>query len=208
MTIGLFPEQSSAGAFIAGLLLPLCLSYSNAASAAAPPQPEIRPKSELKVTATIPIGKQADWVKVTPTTVWIGGKGPYAVTGIDPQTNQATRIELPGDPCAGLAADAENLWVPLCGKTPKLARVDLKKRELTGVFNVGPGAAEGGIAVGAGIAMASLLGRHALYLVVGEEPDLALMRRKEPQPIPFYFLREPAVRVVAGWYQLLDRLGR
>jgi gamma-glutamylputrescine oxidase len=61
---------------------------------------------------------------------------------------------------------------------------------------------------GTGIAMASLLGRHALDLVLGEEPDLALMRRKEPQAIPFYFLREPAVRAVAGWYQLLDRLGR
>jgi glycine/D-amino acid oxidase-like deaminating enzyme len=61
---------------------------------------------------------------------------------------------------------------------------------------------------GAGIAMASLLGRHALDLVMDDEPDLALMRRKEPQSIPFYFLREPAVRAVAGWYQLLDRLGR
>jgi gamma-glutamylputrescine oxidase len=56
--------------------------------------------------------------------------------------------------------------------------------------------------------MASLLGRHALDLVLGEEPDLALMRRKEPQAIPFHFLREPAVRAVASWYQLLDRLGR
>jgi gamma-glutamylputrescine oxidase len=61
---------------------------------------------------------------------------------------------------------------------------------------------------GTGIAMASLLGRHALDLVLGEEPDLALMRRKEPQAIPFHFLREPAVRAVASWYQLLDRLGR
>ncbi len=61
---------------------------------------------------------------------------------------------------------------------------------------------------GTGIAMASLLGRHALDLVLGDEPDLALMRRKEPRAIPLYFLRQPAVRVVAGWYQLLDRLGR
>ena len=161
MTIGLVPKHSSVGAFIGGLLLTLCFSYSNATWAAAPdsdasarqPVPtraEIRPMSELKVTATIPIAKQADWVKVTSTAVWIGSKGPYAVSEIDPQTNQVTKVELPGDPCAGLAADAENLWVPLCGKTPKLARVDLRKRELTGVFNVGPAAAEGGIAVGAG----------------------------------------------------------
>ncbi len=161
MTIGLVPKQSSIGVFIGGLLLALGFGASHATGAAAAdsdastPQPvrtraDIRPMSELKVTATIPIAKQADWVKVTSTAVWIGGKGPYAVSEIDPQTNQVTRVELPGDPCAGLAADADSLWVPLCGKTPKLARVDLKKRELTGVFNVGPGAPEGGIAVGAG----------------------------------------------------------
>jgi streptogramin lyase len=161
MTVGQVPKLLSPGAFIGGLLLTLCSSYCEATWAAAPDsgasarqpvpaQVEIRPMSELKVIATISIAKQADWVKVTSTAVWIGGKGPYAVSEIDPQTNRVTRIELPGDPCAGLAADAENLWVPLCGKTPKLARVDLNKRELTGVFNVGPAAAEGGIAVGAG----------------------------------------------------------
>lgn len=61
---------------------------------------------------------------------------------------------------------------------------------------------------GTGIAMASLLGRHATDLVLGEAIDLSLMRRARPQSIPFYFLREPAVRTVAGWYQFLDRIGR
>ncbi|MGL4813434.1 MAG: NAD(P)/FAD-dependent oxidoreductase [Beijerinckiaceae bacterium] len=61
---------------------------------------------------------------------------------------------------------------------------------------------------GTGIAMASLLGRHALELVMGEKPDLGLMRRDRPEAIPFYFLREPAVRTVAGWYQFLDKIGR
>jgi gamma-glutamylputrescine oxidase len=61
---------------------------------------------------------------------------------------------------------------------------------------------------GTGIAMSSLLGRHALDLVMGGNPDLALMRRARPQNIPFYSLREPAVRTVAGWYQFLDRIGR
>jgi len=147
MTIGLVPKHSSLSSFIAGCLLILSAGYGSAALGAAP---EIRPMSELKVTATIPIAKQADWVRITATAVWIGSKGPYAVSEIDPQTNQVTKVELPGDPCGGLAADAENLWVPLCGKTPKLARVDLKKREVTGIFNVGPAVGEGGIAVGAG----------------------------------------------------------
>jgi gamma-glutamylputrescine oxidase len=61
---------------------------------------------------------------------------------------------------------------------------------------------------GAGIAMSSLLGRRALDLVLGEEPDLGLMRRERLESIPFYFLRQPAVRAVAGWYQFLDRIGR
>jgi gamma-glutamylputrescine oxidase len=61
---------------------------------------------------------------------------------------------------------------------------------------------------GVGIAMASLLGRHALDLVMGGKPDVALMRRERPENIPLYFLREPVVRTVAGWYQFLDRIGR
>jgi glycine/D-amino acid oxidase-like deaminating enzyme len=61
---------------------------------------------------------------------------------------------------------------------------------------------------GAGIAMASLLGRHAVDVLLGEAPDLALMRRDAPQLIPFYGLREPVVRAVAGWYAFLDRIGR
>ena len=61
---------------------------------------------------------------------------------------------------------------------------------------------------GAGIAMASLLGRHAIDLLLGDQPDLGLMRRAKPQPIPLYGLRQPIVRMVAGWYALLDRIGR
>jgi glycine/D-amino acid oxidase-like deaminating enzyme len=61
---------------------------------------------------------------------------------------------------------------------------------------------------GAGIAMSSFLGRCAVDVLLGELVDLGLMRRSRPQPIPFYFLREPAVRTVAGWYQFLDRIGR
>jgi glycine/D-amino acid oxidase-like deaminating enzyme len=61
---------------------------------------------------------------------------------------------------------------------------------------------------GTGIAMATLFGRHVMDLVLGEEVDLPLMRRDRPLDIPFYAFREPVVRVVAGWYQFLDRIGR
>ena len=61
-----------------------------------------------------------------------------------------TTVELPGRPCAGLAADADSLWVPLCGPVPQLAKIDLKTRSLARVFPVGPAGPEGGVAVGAG----------------------------------------------------------
>ena len=110
----------------------------------------VRPMSELKVTATIPIGKVADWVAVTPQGVWVGSKKPNAVKEVDPNTNQVIGVALPGDPCAGLAADSESLWVPLCARVPKLAQVDLKTRTLVHTLSVGPAAREGGIAIGAG----------------------------------------------------------
>lgn len=61
---------------------------------------------------------------------------------------------------------------------------------------------------GAGVALSSLMGGRAVDMILGDAPELGLMRRNGPKPIPFYFLREPAVRTVAGWYQFLDRIGR
>lgn len=61
---------------------------------------------------------------------------------------------------------------------------------------------------GTGVALASAMGRHVAALVTGEQPDLGLLTRLPLHSIPFYGLREPAVRLVAGWYQFLDAIGR
>lgn len=61
---------------------------------------------------------------------------------------------------------------------------------------------------GTGVALASGIGRHVAALVTGGTPDLGLLTRQPLPPIPFYGLREPAVRLVAGWYQFLDAIGR
>jgi len=118
-----------------------------------PSRVAMRSMSDLQIAATIPIGKTADWVAVTSNGVWIGSTGPDAVSEIDPQTNRATRVELPGEPCAGLAVDNDSLWAPLCGTKhtrPQLAKVDLKTRTLARTFDIGPAGPEGGVAVGAG----------------------------------------------------------
>jgi gamma-glutamylputrescine oxidase len=61
---------------------------------------------------------------------------------------------------------------------------------------------------GAGVAMSSLMGRYLAALVRGETPDLGLLDASRLKTIPLYPLREPAVRMVAGWYQFLDAIGR
>ena len=61
---------------------------------------------------------------------------------------------------------------------------------------------------GAGVAMSSLMGRYLAALVRGEKVDLGLLDAGRLKTIPFYAFREPAVRMVAGWYQFLDAVGR
>ena len=60
---------------------------------------------------------------------------------------------------------------------------------------------------GAGIAMATLMGRYAADMTAGIPCDLALMNTTGLKTIPFYAVREPIVRLVAGWYQFLDAQG-
>jgi glycine/D-amino acid oxidase-like deaminating enzyme len=60
---------------------------------------------------------------------------------------------------------------------------------------------------GAGVAMASLIGRHAAALALGDTPDLALLAQDGLRPVPFHSLRAPGVRLVAAWYQFLDAMG-
>jgi virginiamycin B lyase len=105
-----------------------------------------RPIEELTPTATIHIGKTADWVAISENAVWVGSTGPNAVSQIDPHTNTlVSTVPVPGNPCAGLAIGHGGLWVPLCAKPNALVRVDLRTREVTVVAGIGPADREGGI---------------------------------------------------------------
>jgi streptogramin lyase len=138
-------------------------AFGDAATAAAT---VIVPRSigELKVTATLHLGKTADWVAIAPNAVWVGSTGPYAVHRIDPKTNtRVATVKLPGEPCAGLATGFGSLWVPLCGQTRKLAKVDIESNRLVNVFKVGPAGPEGGVTVSP----------DSVWLVVDKEGSLA-----------------------------------
>jgi virginiamycin B lyase len=120
--------------------------------------------SELTPLATFSLGKTADWVAVTTDAVWVASTGPFAVHRIDPKTNmRVASVALPGEPCAGLVTGFGSLWVPLCTTPTSLAKVDLKTSQLDEILAVGPAAAEGGIAYGAG----------SVWLILDKSGDLA-----------------------------------
>jgi virginiamycin B lyase len=126
--------------------------------------PAARAIGELKRTAILHLGKTADWVAIAPDAVWVGSTGPFAVHRIDPQTNKRiATVKLPGEPCAGLATGFGSLWVPLCGRTQMLAKVDLLSNKLLNVFNIGPAAAEGGVTASP----------DSVWLVIDKEGSLA-----------------------------------
>ena len=153
---GLLPALTAA----ALILSPgMSLGAANVERAVAP-----RPIGELKRTATIHLGKTADWVAITADAVWVGSTGPFAVHRIDPTTNtRVATVKLRGEPCAGLATGFGSLWVPLCGKPATLARVDLKSGQLANVLMIGPAAAEGGVTTSA----------DSVWLVVDNDGSLA-----------------------------------
>jgi glycine/D-amino acid oxidase-like deaminating enzyme len=61
---------------------------------------------------------------------------------------------------------------------------------------------------GTGVAMSSFIGKHLASIVTGGRPDLGLLTSRALRSVPLYPVREPAVRLVAGWYQFLDAIGR
>jgi glycine/D-amino acid oxidase-like deaminating enzyme len=60
---------------------------------------------------------------------------------------------------------------------------------------------------GRGVAMGTAMGRVLADWASGT-PEVDLdFPVTDPQPIPFHFLRKPAVSATVAWYRLRDRLG-
>jgi virginiamycin B lyase len=105
------------------------------------------PFASLKQSATIKVGGTADWVLVTNDAVWVASTKPYAVERIDPATNKfVAKVGASGEACSGLASGFGSLWVPLCGNTPALVRIDATKNAISATLPIAPAGPEGGIA--------------------------------------------------------------
>jgi virginiamycin B lyase len=108
------------------------------------------PFAALKPSATFQIGATADWVLVTDDSVWAAGSKPFSLQRIDPTTNKVlATVPLPGEACSGLVSAFGSVWVPLCGKQPSMARVDIRNNQIGKILPIGPAGPEGGVAASA-----------------------------------------------------------
>jgi len=138
------------------------------------------------------------WFRMFDNRVIIGGRGAFG------KQDSESAFEALRKAMIGIFPDLSEVplafkWSGLVGMTldsvPHIGRLDDRT-----LFALGYN--------GAGVAMSSLMGRYLAAFVRGEEPEVGLLDASRLKRIPFYPLREPAVRMVAGWYQFLDAIGR
>lgn len=138
------------------------------------------------------------WFRVTDDRLIFGGRGAFGKSDSE-AAFMALRAAMVRVFPALTATPIAYRWSGLVGMTldalPHVGRLDDRVSFAVG-YN------------GAGVAMSTLLGRYAADFARGETPDVALLGAHHLRPVPFYALREPAVRLVAGWYQFLDTIGR
>jgi len=105
------------------------------------------PFASIKPSATIKVGKTADWVLVTDDAVWVASTKPYAVHRIDPATNRIiATVPLSGEACSGQTYAFGSIWIPLCGKHRALVRINVASNAISASLPVGPAGEEQGIA--------------------------------------------------------------
>ena len=133
---------------LAGLAILLMQSSGCKRSVPKPGVKEVQVSySSIKPSVTISIGGTADWVLVTDSAVWVASTKPYDIVRIDPSTNKiVARVRIPDEACSRLAFGFNSVWVPICGSTPALVRIDAMKNTISAVLPIAPAGEEGGIA--------------------------------------------------------------
>ncbi|MCP3472642.1 FAD-binding oxidoreductase [Bradyrhizobium sp. CCGUVB1N3] len=138
------------------------------------------------------------WFRMVDNRVIFGGRGAFG------KQDSEAAFEALRKAMVGIFPDLADVpvafkWSGLVGMTldsvPHIGRLDDRT-----LFSMGYN--------GAGVAMSSLMGRYLAAFVRGEKPDVGLLDASRLKVIPFYAFREPAVRMVAGWYQFLDAIGQ
>ncbi len=105
---------------------------------------------DLKKDAVFPVEGTPDWSVVTRDAVWVSSARANHVVQLLPATNTVGLIADVQRPCSGLAEGFGSIWVPSCGSTKEIERLDPATGKVTASIAAEAANSEGGIAVGAG----------------------------------------------------------
>jgi virginiamycin B lyase len=149
-------EQAFRPAVSAARILLFLLAAAVAMQAQTPQKPKRPgvksvqvPFASVRRAVTLHLGGHPDWMVITKDSVWIANDQLKAVQRVDLATDKlVATINLPAEPCSGLAFAFGTLWVPLCGEPPSLVRIDAGNNKVSATLPVGPADSEGGIAAG------------------------------------------------------------
>jgi virginiamycin B lyase len=156
---------------------------------AAPPRPPAEiPFARLIPDAVLPVTMEAGGT-ATADALWVADRAAGTITRLDPKANSAgTPISTGLSPCASLSAGFDSVWVPLCGLSPGVVRVDIAKAAVTATLAVAA-AGEGGrtaIAVG------------SLWLITGPNGVLSRIDPDTNAPVAETYVAAGAESVAAG----------
>jgi len=138
------------------------------------------------------------WFRMSGNRLLYGGRGAFGTADSEAAfraLEQAMRRQFPELGAQQITHRWSGLVALTLDSLPHLARINPQTTAALG-YN------------GLGVAMSCLMGRYLAEAVTGATPDLGLISSLPMRNVPLYTLRAPAIRLVAGWYGLLDQLGR
>jgi glycine/D-amino acid oxidase-like deaminating enzyme len=211
---GVFVEMPE-GVVLAQQVVIATNSYSDITSATAPVRKSIipfrsaiiatEPLSGQAATSSLPNGRSYSetrrmmrWFRKSGDRLLYGGRGAFGKTDSNSAfsaLHKAMTRQFPQLRDVKITHKWSGLVAMTMDSLPHMGRLDDRV-----VYAIGYN--------GSGVALSSYMGKHVADIVTGESPDLGLITSSALRPVPFYPIREPAVRLVAGWYQFLDAIGR
>ena len=146
------------------------------------------PVSRLTPDAVIPMTLEAG-ATATEDAIWVPGRAAATLTRLDPKTNTAgTPIPAGTAPCASLSAGFDSIWVPQCGSSPGIARIDVAKGAVTATVPMPVAGADGSTAIAVG----------SLWAISSRKGVLSRVDPDANAPIAETYLPEGADAIVAG----------
>ena len=144
--------------------------------------------SRLTPDAVIPVTMEPG-ATATADAIWVLGRAAGTITRLDPKTNTAaTPVSAGTGPCASLSAGFDSVWVPLCGSSPGVARVDPARGTVTATVPVTVAGAEGRTAIAVG----------SLWVITSRKGVLSRVDPDTNAPVAETYVAEGAEAVVAG----------